>query len=196
MLRRKQDNKSAHNGEASSIQTWPSISSINVDASYTASSLQDLFVNGEILASSNNLQNILLRKRSRNVDREAMVTSSVKCYNAKQNNYADRDIMPPPAIDKVYRSCKQPQMKTRTLSECKISESTSHSPIQSISTENFSSNNASNCITVDTNNKYLRSFVTPVTPANDSQKISKVFTRWRVMLNDQQHLIIKGTLEW
>jgi len=35
-----------------------------------------------------------------------------------------------------------------------------------------------------------------MTPVNNFQNIDRMFSKWRVLLNDQYELIIKGTLEW
>lgn len=201
-LLRREHMKNVHNDVPSSLPTWPSISSINADTldlSCTALSQAASRIGSEVLASSNNLRNTLLKKRNNAPNREAMVTSSVRRYNVKQDNHVDRCIMPPPTLDKVYRTCKKPQNRIATSSDCGRLESTPlNSSVQSFALSNFPSENASSCVTVNTNNnqEYLHSYMAPVTSANDSQNVNRVFMRWRVMLNDQHQLLIKGTLKW
>jgi len=182
------------------VTTWPSISSINVDtldSNYTPS-LQTSLIKSEVLASSNNLRNILLKKKNHNIKQEAMTTSSVKQY-VQQDNHIDRVTMPPPAGSTVYRTFREPQGRVHTLSNCeKAASPLFNKSMQSSIVNTFSLKSAPSWISINTDNdkKYPNTFVIPTTPVNNFQNIDRMFSKWRVLLNDQYELIIKGTLEW
>lgn len=202
-LLRQEHGRSVQNGKASSVTTWPSISSINVDtldSSCAPPSLQTSLIKSEVLASSNNLRNILLRKKSHNTKQEIMTTSSIKQYHVQQDSPIDRLVMPPPARSTVYRAFKEqsPQSRVCTSSNCeKAAPSLLNRSVQSSTVNTFSLKSAPSWISTNTNigKEYLNTFVAPATPTNNFQKIDRVFSKWRVMLNDQYELIIKGTLE-
>ncbi|CAL1681987.1 unnamed protein product [Lasius platythorax] len=188
---RKAHNNSVYNREMLPAATnWPSISSINVDSvnsSCVTPSMQTSVVKSEVLASSNNLRN--LTKRNYKIDREIMATSSIK--------QDDQRVMPPPMRNIVYRTSKETQGKVLTLPnyETVVSNSLNRS-VQSSTVNTFSLSGAS-CISANPNasKECQHSFVAPMTPTNDPQKVNRIFSRWRVMLNDHCELIIKGTLE-
>lgn len=198
--------KNAHNRVQQSMPTWPSISSINadtIDSSCVTPSLQVSRIESEVLASSNNLKNMLSKKKSYNINKEAMVTSSVKQYNTQQENHIDRCIMPPPTMNRVYHTSKKMQNRVYASLGCEKSASTPlNSSVQSFATNNFSLKTSkidtASCISANTYNgkEYLNSFVAPLTSPKDMPKFERVFSRWKVLLNDQYQLIIKGTLEW
>ncbi|XP_072752092.1 uncharacterized protein [Anoplolepis gracilipes] len=170
-----------------------SISSINMDSldcSYVTPSLQTSVVKSEVLASSNNLRNLLLTKRSYN-NREIMATSSVKQYNVKQDAHLnDRHIMPPPIRNTVYRTSKETQDKVLT----DASNSLNGSAHNKSSTVNTLSLKSASYISTNsnTNKEYKQSLVASI---SDLQRIDRIFLKWRVLLNDHYELIIKGTLE-
>lgn len=170
---------------------WPSISSINVDSvnsSCVTPSMQTSVVKSEVLASSNNLRN--LTKRNYKIDREVMATSSIK--------QDDQRVMPPPMRNIVYRTSKETQGKVLTLPNYETVVSNSFNRSAQSSTVNTFSLSGASCTSANPNasKECLHSFVVPMTPTNDPQKVNRIFLRWRVMLNDHCELIIKGTLEW
>lgn len=202
-LLKEKHNKNVHNTVEQSISSWPSISSINADtinSNNITPSLQALKINNKILASSNNLK-YMLSKKDYDINKKIMATSSVKQYNVEQDNYIDQcQIMPPPSVNRVYHSSKRRQNRIDVLSEGeKLASTPLNSSIQSSVTNNFTSKNSkidTSYISVNTYNdkEYLHSLVT--SPANDLPKLERVFSRWKVILNDQYQLIIKGTLKW
>lgn len=187
------------NGETLPIGiNQPSISSINVDSldsSCMTPSLQTSVIRSEILASSNNLRNLVLTKRNYKANQGVMATSSVK-----QDDYSnDQHIMPPPTRNTVYRTPKETQNKVPTLSNYETSVSNLlNRSIQSSTVNTLSLKNASNCISTSTNtNKvYGHSLVAPMKCTNDIHIIDRIFSNWKVMLNEHYELIIKGTLKW
>lgn len=196
----KREHKNAHNGEASPVPTWPSISSINadtLDSSYVTPSLQVSRIGSEVLASSINLKKMFPIKNNYNTNRETMATSSIRQYNVKQDDRIDRCIMPPPMTDRVSHAKKILGKSHMSLVYEKPVSTLRNDSIQSTVTTNCSSQVAPSCISVNINNdeKYLHSFVTPGIPINNFQKVDRIFSRWKVILNDQQQLIIKGTLD-
>lgn len=200
---KQEHGKSDHDRKASSVSaTWPSISSINadtLDSSCAIPSLQSSLIKSEVLASSNNLRNILLKKTNRNTKQETMTTSSVKQCHAQQDNHVDRLVMPPPARNIVYRAFRESPNTVGTLSNCeKVASTSRNRSTQSSSVNTFSLKSTSSWMSTNTNvgEEYLNTFVTPTTSTNNFQKIDRTFSKWRVMLNDQYELIIKGTLEW
>ncbi|XP_050456488.1 uncharacterized protein LOC126854130 isoform X2 [Cataglyphis hispanica] len=171
-----------------------SISSINVDSmnsSYVTPSLHTS-VKSEVLASSNNLRNLCSTKRNCKTNREIMATSSVK-----QDDCNDRLVMPPPMKNTVYRISKQTQDNVPTLPNCKTVVSNPLNRSVQSSTVNTFSLSAASHISANTNTskEYPYPFVAPTIAAIDPQRVNRSFSRWRVMLNDNYELIIKGTLE-
>ncbi|XP_077258483.1 uncharacterized protein LOC143895304 isoform X2 [Temnothorax americanus] len=199
---RQESSRSSHDGKMSAVTAWPSISSINVDtldSSCAVSSPQISFIRSEVLASSNNLRNILLRKNTRNTKQEAMITSSVKQYRVQQDDHVDRLVMPPPAKNTIYRAFREPSgTKVRTLSNCEQTASTSlDRSAQSSTAHTAFLKSAPSRMFTNTNadKEYLNTVVAPATPTNCFEKVDRVFMKWKVMLNDQYELIIKGTLK-
>lgn len=195
---RQEHSKSDHDRKASSVTNWPSISSINadtLDSSCAIPSLQSSLIRSEVVASSNNLRNILLKKTNRNTKQETMTTSSVKQCHVQQDNHIDRLVMPPPARNVVYRAFRESPNTVCTLSSCEKVASLNRS-MQSSTANTFSLKSTSRMSTKTNDKEYLNTFVTPTTSTNNFQKIDRTFSNWRVMLNDQYELIIKGKLEW
>ncbi|KAL6428513.1 hypothetical protein ACFW04_007868 [Cataglyphis niger] len=190
---KKAHSKSVHKKEMlPPVIASPSISSINVDSmnsSYVTPSLHTS-VKSEVLASSNNLRNLFSTKRNCKTNREIMATSSVK-----QDDCNDRLVMPPPMKNTVYRISKETQDKVPTLPNCKTVVSNPLNRSVQSSTVNTFSLSASH-ISANTNtSKDPYPFVAPTIAVIDPQRINRSFSRWRVMLNDNYELIIKGTLE-
>ncbi|XP_072764348.1 uncharacterized protein [Anoplolepis gracilipes] len=186
---KQEHGKSVNNREISVVTTWPSISNIDTDnslrSSYGTLPLQMPVVKKESLPSSNILRNLFSTKNCR-INREIMATS-----NVRQDDYNDRLVMPPPVKNTIYRTYLGTLNKVPTL------PNSLHlpKPVQSFTVNTFPSSTAS-CTSANINNKkYLHSFNAPITFTNASQRINRIFSRWRVMLNDNYELIIKGTLE-
>lgn len=180
---KQEHGKSAHE-KALNMSIPSNISSINIDtldSSSTTSPSQTSSIKSRVLAASINLRNIMSRKRSRNTEQGVMTTSSVKQYN---------QLMPPPEGSTVYRAARKPQDRVHTLLDCEKTDT-------SVTSSTVSLNSASSWISTNTdaNKEYLNTFVTP-TPTDNLQEIGRVFLKWRVTLNQQCELIIKGTLEW
>lgn len=181
--------------------TWPSISSINVDTmdSSCLAPSQASLIRSEVLASSNNLRNMLLKK-SPNTKQETMTTSSVKQYHVQQDKpNIDQLMMPPPVESTVFRASRELQNRVRTLLNYKkAAPPLLNKSIQSSTVDTFSLKSTPSWISANTNSDkmYLNTLVAPTTPVNTIDKIDQVFLKWKVMLNDQYELIIKGTLDW
>ncbi|XP_070159261.1 uncharacterized protein PF3D7_1120600 [Polyergus mexicanus] len=179
----------------------PSISSINLDSLDSRCripSSQTSMVQSEVLASSNNLRNLLLRKKNYKTNQEIMATSSIKQHNIKQDNHLnDRHVMPPPMRNTVYCTSKKTQRNMSTLSNYETAASNFlNRPVQS-STINTSSLNSASYVSTNrnTNKEYLYSLAASMTPTNNLQRIDRIFSKWKVILNNHYELIIKGTLE-
>lgn len=198
---KQEHSKSAHDGKASqNVTRWPSVSSINVDplnVSYSPS-VQSSLVRSAVVASSHNLKNVLLRKNSLNTKQETMTTSSIKQYDGQQEKHTDRLVMPPPTGYTVYRTFKEPEDRAHILSNYKKTSSTSFNRSVPSSVETFSLKSTPSWMSTNTNagGEYLNTFVPSTTLINNFQKVDRVFSKWRVTLNDQYELIIRGTLEW
>ncbi|XP_029677496.1 uncharacterized protein LOC115244186 [Formica exsecta] len=176
------------------VTAWPSISSISVDSmnsSCVTPLLHTSVVKSEVLASSNNLRNLSM-KRNCKTNGKIMATFSVK-----QDDHSDRLVMPSPMRNTVYRISKETQDKVPTLPNCKTVVSNPLNRSVQSSTVNTFSLSATSHISANTNTskEYLHPFVVPTIPVNDPQRVNRIFSRWRVMLNDNYELIIKGTLE-
>ncbi|XP_032686221.1 uncharacterized protein LOC116851174 [Odontomachus brunneus] len=204
-LLKEKHNKNVHNTVEQSISSWPSISSINADtinSNCITPSIQALRIDSKILASSNNLRCMLSKKKDYDINKKIIATSSVKQYSAKQDNYIDQcKIMPPPSVNRVYHTSKRRQNNVDILSEGeKLASTPLNSSIQPsvINSDTFAFKNSkinTSYISASTNNdeEYLHSLVTP---AKDLPKsIERVFSKWKVMLNAEHQLIIKGTLK-
>ncbi|KYQ58694.1 hypothetical protein ALC60_02342, partial [Trachymyrmex zeteki] len=197
----QKDSKSMHDKKSLTGITWPSISSINVDTldSSIATPLQQTFsINSEVLSSSNNLRNILLKK-SHNFKQEAMTTSSLKQYDVKKDNHADQLAMPPPMRNTVYHTARKSQNRVHASSNCEKVPSFDSS-ICSSTVNTWSLKNAPTWILTNTDAdrstvpEYQKTFVSP-SSVHNSQNIDRVFSKWKVTLNSQYELIIKGTLD-
>ncbi|XP_029167957.1 uncharacterized protein LOC114938259 [Nylanderia fulva] len=186
---RKAHNKIVHKREMLPIVThWPSISTINVDSnsSYVPSMMQTSTVNSEVLVSSNNLKSLTRKNYKPN---QKITTSSIK--------QDDRHVMPPPMRNSIYRTFKETQDKIPTLQKYEMVMSSPLNRSVQSSTVNTHNLNAASCISTNpnTNKKDRHFFVVTLPSTNEPQKVNRIFSRWRVMLNHNYELIIKGTLE-
>ncbi|EGI70682.1 hypothetical protein G5I_00473 [Acromyrmex echinatior] len=194
--------KSVHNRKPSTVITWPSISSINadtLDSSITTPLQQTSLFNSEVLTSSNNLRNIFLKKKSHNIKQEAMTTSSLKQYDVEKDNHVDRLAMPPPMGNTIYRTVRESQNGVCALSNCEkvlpsfdssICSSTVNTCLKSAPTW-ISTNTCADRSTVP---EYQKTYVS-LSSVHNSQNIDRVFSKWKVTLNNYYELIIKGTLD-
>lgn len=174
------------------MRTSPSISSITVDTtdSNCPSSLQISCIESEVLASSNDLKGMFPRKRTYNTNKEVLATSSVKQYNIQQDNDINRRIMPPPTVNRVYHTSKATQDRVYVSSECKKSSTPLNYSIQSCTSKHsLKSPNTYN------DKEYLHSCIPSTILPKDISRPENIFSRWKVMLNNQYQLRIKGTLE-
>lgn len=173
-----------HDGDVSwpSLMS-PSISSINADAFDSSTNvpfLQASRIGSEVVSSSNNLRNILLKGKDVKSDRKMTATSSVKKFNKDADHQEDQFMMPPPKCDRILCTFKRSNSAARNIAkagpvsemDCTASDIDKESPKESALRY---SQNSSNTV----QNKKIR-----------------IFTRWKVMLNEQGQLIIRGTIEW
>ncbi|KAL6440179.1 hypothetical protein ACFW04_003048 [Cataglyphis niger] len=196
--------KKAHNDNERILpvaKNQPSISNTNLDSldsSCMIPSLQTSMVQSEVLASSNNLRNLLLTKKNYKTNQKIMTSSSIKQYNIKQDNLNDQH-MPPPMRNIVYCTSKKTQGKVPTLSNYETAASNSiDRSAQSFILKNTSSlNSAARCVPTNTsiNKEYLQSLAAPMILTKNLQRVDRIFSKWKVMLNSHYELLIKGTLE-
>lgn len=160
----------------------PGLSSIDGDAfNSSCTTLCPTSLKSEVLASSNNLRNLLLKKPSfYNTNQKQIATSSVKQYDIKHKNDIDRLIMPPPEIPTVCHVSKKPM---NTLSNCEnTAPVTLNSSIQSSTANTFSSKSTGMSSNINSDKEHLNT--------------DRVFSNWKVMLDKQLELRVKGTLKW
>ncbi|XP_039307496.1 MATH and LRR domain-containing protein PFE0570w isoform X2 [Solenopsis invicta] len=198
-LLKQKHNKDLHDVKASptKVTSWPSISSINVDSIDSNCTILSPTspIRSEVLASSNNLRNILLRKKSHNTKPAAMTTSRVNRNLVQQDiPNIDRHIMPPPLASTVYRTPRESHSRVPTLSNCeKVVLPSFNNTVQSSMVDTISLVSIPSWMSANTNSN-LNTFDTPATSVNINYKIDQVFTKWKVMLNNEYELLIKGTL--
>ncbi|XP_011863466.1 PREDICTED: uncharacterized protein LOC105559637 isoform X2 [Vollenhovia emeryi] len=192
---RQESGKSTHDGKTPSVTTWPSISSINadtLDSSCATPAHQSSFVKSEVLGYSSNLRNVLLKKNSRN--QEAMTTSSVKQWHGQQNNCVDRGLMPPPANGVVCRISRESPGSACALPTYEMASTAPNRFVEPSKANALSSKSAPSWISTNTNADGEYFNVSASIPTN-CQVIGRVFSNWRVTLNNQHELVIRGTLE-
>ena len=171
--------------------TWPSMSSINADGLDTscamgAPSLQVSRLESEVVSSSTNLRKIFPPHRGKHFGRPPMATSSVKLFPVNKDK--DRAMMPPPPSDLMFLNRKKlcntnPKTKTQN----------GESNRQEMNVE--SANSSVKMLTENSSTDYQDSNSAVQSGSIDLKKY-RVFAHWRVLLNDQGQLIIKGILEW
>ncbi|XP_011167632.1 uncharacterized protein LOC105201345 isoform X1 [Solenopsis invicta] len=196
-LLKQKHNKDLRDVKASptKVTSWPSISSINVDSIDSNCTILSPSspIRSEVLASSNNLRNILLKKKRHNTNPAAMITSSVNRYHVQQDIPDIDHNMPPPLSSTVYRTPRKSHSRVPTLSNCKKAVLPSfNNTVQSSMVDRVSLVSIPSWMSATNSN--LNTFVTPATSVNTNYKIDQVFTKWKVMLNNKYELLIKGTL--
>ncbi|XP_020293404.1 uncharacterized protein LOC109859499 isoform X2 [Pseudomyrmex gracilis] len=169
--------------ETDTRMSLPGLSSIDGDAfNSSCTTWCPPSLKSDVLASSNNLKNLLLKKPSfYNTNQKQIVTSSVKQYDVKHKNDIDRLIMPPPETPVVCHGSKKPM---NTLSNC---ENTApvilDSSVQSSAANTFPSKSTFTGMSSGTNSD------------KEHLNTDRVFSNWKVMLDKQLELRIKGTLK-
>ncbi|XP_032454341.1 uncharacterized protein LOC100678240 isoform X4 [Nasonia vitripennis] len=168
--------------------TWPSLSSINPDGmdmscANGSPSLQVSRVESEVLSSSNNLCKVLTMHPNGHVEqRLPMATSSVKKFPINDSE-RDRAIMPPPPTTLFHNVKNTSSIDSNQIAQSRQgSETKLEGQVHDFSVKPMagaSADQESNISQTDSHNS--------ITP--------REFSRWRVLLNDQGQLIIKGTLE-
>ncbi|XP_067216656.1 uncharacterized protein [Linepithema humile] len=202
----KKHNKNLDNKLMSSVTTWSNISSIKedtLDINYLNSSLNSRISHifsseSEILSYSNILRNIPLKKKHYNTNNEnIMATSSDKQCNVNKDKF-DHLLMPPPVGSTIYHTHGKTQDRIRMSSNDKKAASTVQDSYAQFSLPNtLSMKCASSSVSANTNisKDYPQSYISSRISTNVIQKVQRVFSKWKVMLNNQYELIIKGTLE-
>lgn len=176
------------------LLTSPSISSINADpfdSTTNIPSLQVSKIDSEVVSSSNNLRDILLKKKGINSNHKMIATSSVKKFREENDCLKDRLMMPPPNFNNHF--CIKQKLNSLTSPNAKslprIRSNSSDIDIESPKKKGnyrFSSNNGN----------YIGSFVPlQISRDNFEDKNVRMFTKWKVMLNEQNELVIKGEIE-
>ena len=162
--------------------TWPNMSSINPDGQDTscvngAPSVQDTRSETEVISSSTNLRKAFPNQKGSYVERAPIATSSVKKHPVNKID-KDRAIMPPPPnINSKITNTVVAKHKVHDRNR-KDTNPESHN-----TSTKMSSCDSSACEESDRG-------------LSHTSKGNKTFSRWRVFLNEQGQLIIKGILEW
>ncbi|XP_071873105.1 uncharacterized protein isoform X2 [Bombus fervidus] len=176
------------------LLTSPSISSINADpfdSTTNIPSLQVSKIDNEVVSSSNNLRNILLKKKGINSNHKMIATSSVKKFREENDCLKDRLMMPPPNFNNHF--CSKKKLNSLTSPNAKslprIRSDSSDIDIESPKKKGnhrFSINDRN----------YIDSFIPlQISCDNFENKNIRMFTKWKVMLNEQNQLVIKGKIE-
>ncbi|KOX79280.1 hypothetical protein WN51_09082 [Melipona quadrifasciata] len=161
----------------------PSISSINAETLDSTSTIH----------SSVSKIGSELKTKGINNDHRMIVTSTVKKFNKENNCLEDHIIMPPPNVNRHVCSLKRlnntaihPTVKSSLQTKCYSSDIDTESPTKR---ENYRITNE--------DRKCNGSF-NPLLIRCDSLQNSnvRIFTKWKVILNEQNQLIIKGRIEW
>lgn len=165
-------------------------SSINIDSFDSSINIpQGSRIDSEIVSSSNNLRNILLKRKNINNDHKIFATSSVRKFNEEHSCQRDYLQMPPPSFDiNFYNSKHSNNIETYNVSKFLLQNkcNTSDIDITSPKKENYKFSN--------NNEKYIDT--SSYIHSNSFQyRNIKVFTEWTVILNEQNLLIIKGKIE-
>ncbi|XP_060816752.1 uncharacterized protein LOC132907554 isoform X2 [Bombus pascuorum] len=166
------------------LLTSPSISSINADpfdSTTNIPSLQVSKIDSEVVSSSNNLRNILLKKKGINSNHKMIATSSVKKFREENDCLKDCLMMPPPnsnnhfCIKKNLNSLTSPNAKSLPRIRSDSSDIDIESPKKKGNIDSF--------------------IPLQISCDNFENKNVRMFTKWKVMLNEQNQLIIKGKIE-
>ncbi|XP_023288026.1 uncharacterized protein LOC105694348 [Orussus abietinus] len=179
--------------------TLSSVSSINgdtFDLSSVSPFLNSSRIGSEVVSSSTNLRKRLLQKKNLIDNHKTTATSSVKGSVIKEDD--DFKAMPPPSSVKVisYNSKNSGPLHRPTVG---ANDHAMTSEGAASSACDFDSRMTRACVNFSDKdlNKYKSNL-----DGNACQnvqdphlKLERLFSKWRVMLNDQGQLIIKGTLE-
>ncbi|XP_043798321.1 uncharacterized protein LOC122717892 isoform X2 [Apis laboriosa] len=165
-------------------------SSINIDSFDSSINIpQGSRIDSEIVSSSNNLRNVLLKRKNIKSDHKIFATSSVRQFNEENSCQRDYLQMPPPSFDiNFYNSKHSNNIETYNVSKFLLQNKCNTSDIDIISPkkENYKFSN--------NNDKYINA--SSYIHSNSFQyRNIKMFTEWTVILNEQNLLIIKGKIE-
>ncbi|XP_031369153.1 uncharacterized protein LOC102672899 isoform X2 [Apis dorsata] len=165
-------------------------SSINIDSFDSSINIpQGSRIDSEIVSSSNNLRNVLLKRKNIKSDHKIFATSSVRQFNEENSCQRDYLQMPPPNFDiNFYNSKHSNNIETYNVSKFLLQNKCNTSDIDIISPkkENYKFSN--------NNDKYIDA--SSYIHSNSFQyRNIKIFTEWTVILNEQNLLIIKGKIE-
>ncbi|KAK2581676.1 hypothetical protein KPH14_002170 [Odynerus spinipes] len=205
LLRRK--GKVINGGQGTPVSIYTSLSSINTDTqdlSYTTSFMQTFQMENEVVSSRNNLQNIKAQKIDRYtlpepIDQSTSIKRSEIIQNLFDGPIASslRHVNKSPGVSKVDKS----EHNGDILKNCDHStpiEKNSYLP----SMNRKSSRESVNCFKLlnehakNKDNDNNDNCSTPQLAIDNVAKgQSKTFFNWRVMLNGDGQLLVKGTLE-
>ncbi|XP_066585511.1 putative leucine-rich repeat-containing protein DDB_G0290503 [Prorops nasuta] len=166
-------------------QAWPSMSSIHPDT-HNIDSMRSAR-GSEVVSASNNFGSVLLKKNDLFI-KGNLVTSSVKSFHVRKHD--DSIIMPPPKTINI--PCSSRKVKTDTD---KSSSMSSYKSVLDCNQSNFNSENSDlkNKSSLR-KNKTLTCNSSYQEQINNVRKDERVFKNWRIILNDQFQLIIKGEI--
>ncbi|CAL7950132.1 unnamed protein product [Xylocopa violacea] len=187
--------KNRKQNKSKSTVISPITSNINAepfDFDSKDSSLEASRIDSEISKSGNNLKNIMLKQNRINGDHITIATSSMKKFNTRSDSQNDYLIMPPPKFSNPFHCSKKLKstvtdnvMKSFPQNKCIISDISIESPKKK-QTYKF----------LNSSGNYINTFDYPQNSLDSFQNRSGItFKNWKVMLNEQGQLIIKGTLE-
>ncbi|XP_024945497.1 uncharacterized protein LOC107272444 isoform X2 [Cephus cinctus] len=184
-LLNKIDGKKMDRRSGFPMPAW-SISSINsMDLSSTAQSLNTSCMCSEVVTSSKNLKKTLPNSKRSGNPLERMATSSLKDSPVTAKNDLDTLAMPPPSI---YGKSKIRQQATPDADHI--------SSITTPSTSEFQAPQTTAELDITVPKAYHHnSGYTQGNTKESRRKLPTVFYKWKVILNDQGQLLIKGTLE-
>ncbi|XP_076375193.1 uncharacterized protein LOC117230046 isoform X1 [Megalopta genalis] len=159
----------------------PSMSSINVDASDVNTNIPDsraFKIGSEIVSSSKNLRNIVLKKKDLKNNLQTISTSSIRDLNST-NGLQDHFMMPPPNCNFIPGSSKK-------VNSTPLANINRNAPVY-----------LSKCASSDTDKQSLKlnnSASLQISPNKIAHDRIRMFTRWKVILNEQRQLIIQGII--
>ncbi|KOC62568.1 hypothetical protein WH47_04229 [Habropoda laboriosa] len=183
--------------ESWSSHKSPSISRINLDqyqSTTNTSYSQDFNISSDVVSSSNNLRNILLQRKRINRNHKVVSTSSVKKFSEESDCQSDHFLMPTHTLDKVFRSSKKSDNNVTYNVTKYLLTSQSKCPLFDINKESLKRKQKyKSC---NDREKYINTFSSLQIPSDTcpNRKVT-IFTKWKVMLNEQSQLIIRGMLE-
>lgn len=169
---------------------WPSCSSINADPSdfnstVTSSTLQVSRSGSEVLASSRHLRNLISKRQ---IQHKPMATSSLKQYSETDQSIDDRAIMPPPSSCNIIR----PPAKRSSPS---VTMEPPNQPRQQPSfTDDLYFRGKQSFLDGNSSTDHPEDSGCPQDQSR-GKPVVRDFYRWRVVLNDQGQMLIKGSLD-